>query len=112
MTDPNEDEKPAPDEDFATLFAASEPKTKKKGKGTSEQRARTGDSVRGRVIAIGAETAFVEIGGKAEAVISLAEFRDAETGALTIAIIRRPALSTLSTLGWPASRPRSKFSPS
>jgi small subunit ribosomal protein S1 len=38
------------------------------------------------VIAIGAETAFVAIGGKAEAVISLADFRDPETGALTIAI--------------------------
>lgn len=81
MTDPtNEDDKPAPEEDFATLFAQSEAKT------STERRVRSGEAVRGRVIAIGAETAFVAIGGKSEAVISLAEFRDPETGALTIAV--------------------------
>jgi small subunit ribosomal protein S1 len=81
MSDPtNDDEKPAPEEDFAALFAASEAKT------TTERRVRTGDTVRGRVVAIGNETAFVAIGGKSEAVISLAEFRDPETGALTIAV--------------------------
>ena len=53
MTDPNDDEKPAPEDDFATLFAASEAKT------STESRVRAGDAVRGRVIAIGAETAFV-----------------------------------------------------
>ena len=81
MTDPtNDDQKPAPEEDFATLFAQSEAKT------STERRVRSGESVRGHVIAIGAETAFVAIGGKSEAVISLAEFRDPETGALTIAV--------------------------
>jgi small subunit ribosomal protein S1 len=81
MTDPtNEDEKAAPEEDFATLFAQSE------AKASTERRVRQGESVRGRVIAVGAETAFVAIGGKSEAVISLAEFRDPETGALTIAV--------------------------
>jgi small subunit ribosomal protein S1 len=43
-----------------------------------------GDTVRGRVIAIGAATAFVEIGGKGEAVIDLAEFRDPQTGEVTL----------------------------
>ena len=80
MTDPNDDEKPAPEDDFAALFAASEAKT------STEHRVRTGDSVHGRVIVVGAETAFVAIGGKSEAVISLAEFRDASTGELTIAV--------------------------
>jgi small subunit ribosomal protein S1 len=82
MTDPtNDDEKPAPEEDFAALFAASEAKAPK-----GERRVRAGDNVRGKVIAIGAETAFVTIGGKSEAVISLAEFRNSETGETTIAV--------------------------
>jgi small subunit ribosomal protein S1 len=76
----NDDDKPAPEEDFATLFAQSEAKT------STERRVRSGETVRGKVIAIGAETAFVAIGGKSEAVISLAEFRDPETGALTLAV--------------------------
>ncbi len=77
----NDDETPAPEEDFAALFAASETPSAK-----AERRVRAGDTVRGRVIALGAETAFVAIGGKSEAVINLAEFRDPETGELTIAI--------------------------
>jgi len=76
MSDPTDDDasKPAPEEDFATLFAASE------AQAATEKRVRTGDMVRGRVIVIGAETAFVAIGGKSEAVISLAEFRNPDTG--------------------------------
>jgi small subunit ribosomal protein S1 len=82
MSDPtNDDEKPAPEEDFAALFAASEAKAPK-----GERRVRAGDNVRGRVIAVGAETAFVAIGGKSEAVISLAEFRNPDTGEITIAV--------------------------
>jgi small subunit ribosomal protein S1 len=62
------------DEDFATLFAASE---------KERQRARritAGDVVRGRVIAVGATSAFVAVGDKAEATIELGEFRDPATG--------------------------------
>lgn len=82
MSDPtNHDENPAPEEDFAALFAASESKNAK-----TERRIRTGDVVRGRVIAVGAETAFVAIGGKSEAAISLAEFRDPETGEVRLAV--------------------------
>ncbi len=82
MSDPtNDDDQPAPEEDFAALFAASETKDTK-----AERRVRAGDNVRGRVIALGAETAFVAIGGKAEAVISLAEFRNPDTGEITIAV--------------------------
>src|SRR2546429_6294217 len=62
------------DEDFAALFAASE------GKRTRERRVAAGDVVRGRVIAVGAAAAFVAVGGKAEATIELAEFRDPVTG--------------------------------
>jgi small subunit ribosomal protein S1 len=37
-----------------------------------------GDVVRGRVVSIGSESAFVELGSKAEAMIELAQMRDAE----------------------------------
>ncbi len=83
ITDPtdNDPKPPPPEDDFAALFAASEAKTDK-----AERRVRTGDTIRGRVIALGAETAFVAIGGKSEAVINLAEFRNPDTGEITIAI--------------------------
>lgn len=68
------------DDDFASLFAASEAEQ------PTQQRAKTGDVVHGRVVALGPTTAFVAIGAKSEAVIDLAEFRDAETGELGIAI--------------------------
>jgi small subunit ribosomal protein S1 len=41
---------------------------------------------RGRVVAIGAQSAFVAIGAKAEAVIDLAEFRDPDTGEVRLAV--------------------------
>jgi small subunit ribosomal protein S1 len=69
------------EEDFATLFAASEKKSVAK-----ERRVRAGDRVRGRVIAVGAETAFVAIGGKSEAIINVAEFRDDTSGEITLAV--------------------------
>jgi len=68
------------DEDFATLLAASEAAESTRGK------LAVGDLVRGRVIAIGQTSAFVGIGAKGEATIDLAEFRDAESGELTLAV--------------------------
>jgi len=65
-------------EDFAALLAASEK--------TAAPRAVVGERVRGRVIAIGATTAFVEIGGKGEATIETAEFRDATSGEVQLAV--------------------------
>jgi len=67
------------DEDFAALFAASEQGPQKR-----ERRLVAGEVVRGRVIAVGAQTAFVAVGGKAEAIIDVGEFRDATTGELSI----------------------------
>ena len=55
-----------------SLLAASEAQ--------ATQRLAVGESVRGRVIALGGGSAFVEIGGKGEAVIDLGEFIDPETG--------------------------------
>src|SRR5262249_12076099 len=49
---------------------------------TRERRVAVGDVVRGRVIAVGATSAFVAVGGKAEATIELGEFRDSATGEL------------------------------
>jgi small subunit ribosomal protein S1 len=71
---------PDDDDDFAALLAASE------AGGAREQRVRAGDVVRGRVIAVGATTAFVAVGGKAEAAIDVGEFRDAATGAVRLAV--------------------------
>jgi small subunit ribosomal protein S1 len=67
-------------DDFAALLAESEA-------GESRQRKiAVGDVVRGRVIAIGQATAFIGVGGKGEATIDLAEFRDPDTGELTLAV--------------------------
>ena len=79
MTNPGDD-KPNGDEDFAALFAQSEAAAK------SHRRVRAGDLVRGRVVALGAQSAFVAIGAKAEAVIDLAEFRDGETGEVALRV--------------------------
>src|SRR5712691_11898049 len=77
MTDPRDHEPP---EDFASLFAESEAAEKPRA------RVRTGDLARGRVVAVGAQSAFVAIGAKAEAVIDLAEFRDPDTGEVRLAV--------------------------
>jgi small subunit ribosomal protein S1 len=78
MGDRDDEQGSAAEDDFAALLAASE------AEGT--QRLAAGELVRGRVIALGAGSAFVEIGGKGEAVIDLAEFRDAESGAVQLAV--------------------------
>lgn len=65
-------------EDFASLFAASE--------SAARQRLKLGDRVRGRVVGIGPETAFVALGAKAEAVIGIAEFRDPTTGEVAVKV--------------------------
>ena len=67
------------DDDFAALLAASEA-----GSAKRTQRLVAGDVVRGRVISVGATTAFVALGGKAEAAIDVGEFRDPGTGAVSL----------------------------
>ncbi|HYC55059.1 MAG TPA: S1 RNA-binding domain-containing protein [Candidatus Binatia bacterium] len=69
---------PATDEeDFASLFAASE----KKSRG---QKIEVGDKVSGKVIEVTSTTVFVAIGNKGEATIDAAEFRDSTTGEILI----------------------------
>src|SRR5689334_23012537 len=66
------------EQDFAALLAASEAQ--------ATQRPAVGESVRGRVIALGGGSAFVEIGGKGEAVIDLAEFLEPESGESAVVV--------------------------
>jgi small subunit ribosomal protein S1 len=78
MGDPKEEKSAHGDEDFAALLAASESEP--------VQRPVVGQTVRGRVIALGATSAFVEIGGKGEAIIDVGELRDPETGEPLVAV--------------------------
>ena len=63
MSDGAEEREP---EDFATLFARE----------GARQFVRVGDVVKGRILQIGDETVFVDIGGKGEALIDRAELAD------------------------------------
>ncbi len=80
MADPTDDAFRDDDEDFAALLADSE------ATASGAKPLAAGDLVRGRVVALGTDTAFVAIGGRSEAVMQLAEFRDQETGELRLAV--------------------------
>ena len=77
-----------PTEDFAALFAAS----------IQPRRFERGQSVEGTIVAIGPEVAFVDVGGKGEAAIDVAELRDAE-GGLEVAVGDRIQAMVVSTAG-------------
>jgi small subunit ribosomal protein S1 len=64
-----------PEEDFATLFAAS----------IQAKRFERGQTIEGTIVAIGREVAFVNVGGKGEAQLDIDELKDAE-GALEVAV--------------------------
>jgi small subunit ribosomal protein S1 len=71
-----------PGEDFASLLQEFDRKAPRRGRREVE----VGQMVRGRVVSIGREQAFVDLGStKAEAVIDLVELRDSR-GALTVAV--------------------------
>ena len=75
-------------EDFATLFAAS----------TQAKRIERGQTVEGTIVAIGAEVAFVDVGGKGEATLALDELRDAD-GRVEVAVGERIRAVVVSTEG-------------
>jgi len=75
-------------EDFAALFEASV-------KATRYQR---GQTIEGTVVAIGPEVAFVDVGGKGEAVIEIAELKNAD-GVLEFAAGDRIQATVTSTAG-------------
>src|SRR5438477_4631096 len=63
---------PDDDEDFAAMLAASEagaPRTK---------RPKVGDVVKGKIISLGKDTVFVDVGGKAEGTLERAQISDPE----------------------------------
>ena len=77
-----------PEEDFAALFEASV-------KATHYQR---GQTIEGTIVAIGPEVAFVDVGGKGEAVIEIAELKNAD-GVLEVAVGDRIQATVVSTAG-------------
>lgn len=78
----------APEDDFAALFEASQ----------KAQLYSRGQAIEGTVVGFGHDVAFVDVGGKGEAVIDLAEVKDAE-GQLEIAVGDRIQAVVVSTSG-------------
>ena len=74
-------------EDFAAMFEASIKATK---------RIREGQTVEGRIVSIGPEVAFVDVGGKGEATIAVDELKDDE-GNLEVAVGDRIQAVVVST---------------
>jgi small subunit ribosomal protein S1 len=77
-----------PEEDFATMFEAS----------TQAKRIEKGQTIEGTVVAIGAESALVDVGGKSEAVIDIDELKDDE-GNVEVAVGDRIRATVVSTAG-------------
>jgi small subunit ribosomal protein S1 len=75
-------------EDFAALFEAS----------LKAKRIERGQSIEGRIVAIGPDVAFVDVGGKGEATIDTAELKDDE-GDLEVAVGDRIQAIVVSTDG-------------
>jgi small subunit ribosomal protein S1 len=75
-------------EDFAAMFEAS----------VKAKRFETGQTLAGLIVAIGPEVAFVDIGGKGEATIAIAELKD-EDGNLEVAVGERIQATVVSTSG-------------
>lgn len=77
-----------PDDDFAAMFEAS----------YQAKRFTNGETLEGTIVAIGSEVAFVDVGGKGEAVIEVAELKDAD-GDLEVAVGDRIQAIVVSTAG-------------
>ena len=77
-----------PDEDFAAMFEAS----------LKAKRFEKGQMIEGRIVAIGPEVAFVDVGGKGEATIDIGELKDAD-GHLEVAVGDRVQAMVVSTAG-------------
>ena len=74
------------DEDFAAMFEAS----------VKPRRFERGQTIEGTIVAIGAAVAFVNVGGKGEATIDIAELKD-DAGALEVAVGERIQAIVVST---------------
>jgi small subunit ribosomal protein S1 len=77
-----------PTDDFAAMFEAS----------VQAKRIDKGQMLEGTIVAIGAEVAFVDVGGKGEATIEIDELKDAD-GKLDVAVGDRIQAMVVSTAG-------------
>ncbi|HEY7292521.1 MAG TPA: S1 RNA-binding domain-containing protein [Vicinamibacterales bacterium] len=77
-----------PENDFAALFAAS----------TQAKQYEKGQPIEGTIVGFGHDVAFVDVGGKGEAVVDLAELKN-DDGALEVAIGDRIHAVVVSTSG-------------
>ena len=77
-----------PEEDFATMFEASQ----------KARRFEKGQTIEGTIVAIGPDVAFVDVGGKGEAVIEIDELKD-DDGDLEVAAGDRIQAMVVSTVG-------------
>src|SRR5687767_9370091 len=75
-------------DDFAALFEAS----------FKAKRIEQGQTIEGKIVAIGPEVAFVDVGGKGEATIDIGELKDAD-GDLEVAVGDRIQAVVVSTSG-------------
>lgn len=82
------DEHEEPTEDFAAMFEAS----------LKPKRFDRGQTIEGRIVGIGQDVAFIDVGGKGEATIELAELKDAD-GNLEVAVGERIQATVVSTVG-------------
>jgi small subunit ribosomal protein S1 len=76
------------EEDFATMFEASE----------RSRRIERGQTIEGTIVSIGSETALVDVGGKSEAVIDIDELKD-DDGNLEAVVGDRITATVVSTAG-------------
>ena len=77
-----------PEEDFAAMFEASQ----------QARRFERGETIEGAIVAIGPDVAFVNVGGKGEAVIDLDELKD-DNGVVEVAVGDRIQAVVVSTEG-------------
>ncbi len=75
-------------EDFAAMFEAS----------LTAKRVAQGQTIEGTIVAIGREVAFVDVGGKGEATIEVAELKDAD-GDIEVSVGDRIQAVVVSTTG-------------
>jgi small subunit ribosomal protein S1 len=88
VTEPTDDSAESSTEDFAALFEAS----------VKAKRFERGQTIDGRIVAIGPEVAFVDVGGKGEATIEVSELKDSD-GQLEVAVGDRIQAVVVSTAG-------------
>ncbi len=87
MTDPGRDQPDTnADEDFAAMFEAS----------IKTKRLESGQAIEGRIVALGGEVAFVDVGGKGEATIALDELKN-DDGVLDAKVGDRIQATVVST---------------